>query len=59
MTCGGGIQERNRDCEEPQYGGYDPCYNNWRKIRDTSVFDTDTRPCGERECPGMKQVIQF
>ncbi|XP_076098251.1 SCO-spondin-like [Mytilus galloprovincialis] len=39
-TCGGGIQTRNRECIEPQYGGA-PCHGN----------NTDYMSCNDFECP--------
>ncbi|VDI26618.1 Hypothetical predicted protein, partial [Mytilus galloprovincialis] len=39
-TCGGGIQTRNRECIEPQYGGA-PCPGN----------NTDYMSCNDFECP--------
>ncbi|XP_013395220.1 A disintegrin and metalloproteinase with thrombospondin motifs adt-1-like, partial [Lingula anatina] len=39
-TCGGGSQERNRTCVEPQYGGQS-CHNELREYRS----------CNEQQCP--------
>ena len=41
VTCGGGRQNRSRDCIFPQYGG-EPC-------KGTSEEWTD---CGTEPCPG-------
>ena len=42
VTCGGGIQLRNRTCDGPHYGGLD-CWNG---------TDTDYQRCGTNPCPG-------
>ncbi|KAK6188476.1 hypothetical protein SNE40_004643 [Patella caerulea] len=39
-TCGGGISQRTRNCQQPQYGGQDCLGNN-----------TDTVSCNENPCP--------
>ena len=41
MTCGGGIQFRNRTCDGPFYNG-----------TDCSGDDVENRTCSDFNCPG-------
>ena len=42
LTCGGGIQWRNRSCDGPYYGGL-PCNGSYN----------DSQDCNTHECPSM------
>ena len=43
VTCGGGVQQRNRLCDNPPpHNGGSDCFGR----------DTTTRSCAEWECPG-------
>lgn len=45
VSCGGGIQYRNRTCVEPLYGGAN-CTGN----------DTDDQECNTQNCPGQDNI---
>uniref|UniRef100_A0A803KJE8 Ankyrin repeat domain-containing protein 37 n=1 Tax=Xenopus tropicalis TaxID=8364 RepID=A0A803KJE8_XENTR len=45
-TCGGGLQKRERTCYGPFYGG-EPCPGSME----------ESKPCGEKKCPGNRRPI--
>lgn len=48
MTCGGGLQYRNRSCDGPRYGG-----------AECAGADEEQRDCGENPCPSKTTVRQL
>ena len=46
VTCGGGTQERTRNCETPQHGG-----------NDCEGENNESQICGEINCPGMLHLF--
>ena len=48
VTCGGGLQWRNRSCYGPFYGGAE-CEGNF----------TDSQECNTQNCPSMLCVLIY
>lgn len=48
MTCGSGLQYRNRSCDGPRYGG-----------AECAGAGEEQRDCGENPCPSKTTVRQL